>query len=63
MTRRAIALDGTDAVLEISKYAVPKTSAQFIHLDRLTDGTWRLLVNVEGVDIADVQALRIIRED
>jgi len=63
MTRRAIALDGTDVVWEISKYVTPKTSAQFIHLDRLADGTWRLSVSLEDADIADVQALRIIRED
>jgi len=61
--RRAIKLEGTDTVLDLSKAATPKTEKEFIHLDKLPDGTWRLLFNVKGVDIQQVEALKIIREE
>lgn len=63
MTRRAIKLEGTDTVLELSKFATPKTEKEFIHLDKLPDGTWRLLYNVVGTDIKNVSALTIVREE
>ena len=63
MTRRAIKLEGTDTVLELSKFATPKTEKEFIHLDKLPDGTWRLLYNVVGTDIKNVYALTIVREE
>jgi len=63
MTRRAIKLQGTDTVLELSKFATPKTDKEFIHLDKLPDGTWRLLYNVVGTDIKNVSALTIVREE
>ena len=63
MVRRAIKLEGTDVVLELSKAATPKTEKEFIHLDKLPDGTWRLLFNVKGVDVQQVQSMQIIRED
>lgn len=63
MTRRAIAIEGTDKVLEISKAASPRTTKEFIHLDKLPDGTWRLLYSPGTIpDFTKVQALRIIRE-
>lgn len=61
--RRAIELEGTGVALELSKFATPKTEKEFIHLDKLPDGTWRLLMNVNGVDVQNVSALKIIRED
>jgi len=61
--KRSIALTGTNTELELSKFATPKTDKEFIHFDKLPDGTWRLLFNVSGVDIKQVQALTIIRED
>ena len=63
MTRRLIRLDGTDKVLELSKAATPLVEREFIHLDRLHDGTWRLLFNVAGVEVKDVTALTFIREN
>jgi len=63
MTRRAIKLEGTDVVLELSKFATPKTDKEFIHLDKLPDGSWRLLYNVEGTDIKNVKSLTIVREE
>lgn len=63
MTRRAIEITGTPVVIELSKFATPRVEREFIHLDRLPDGTWRLLFNVKDVDVAAVQALTFIRED
>lgn len=63
MTRRAIKLEGTDVVLELSKFATPKTGKEFIHLDKLPDGTWRLLYNVDGTDVQSITALTIVREE
>jgi hypothetical protein len=63
MTRRAIKLEGTDVVLELSKFATPKTDKEFIHLDKLPDGSWRLLYNVGGTDIRNVKSLTIVREE
>jgi hypothetical protein len=62
-TRRAVELVGTGVELELSKFATPKVDKEFIHFDKLPDGTWRLLFNVEGVDIQDIEAFQIIRED
>lgn len=61
--RRALALEGTDIVLELKTVATPKTPTEFIYIDKLPDGAWRLAFNVKGVCIQDVQALRMIRED
>jgi hypothetical protein len=63
MTKRSIKIEGTDVELELSKFATPRTEKEFIHLDKLPDGTWRLLFNVEGIDIKQIEALRILRED
>lgn len=64
--RRGIALEGENsylAILNITKFATPRTEKEFIHLDKLADGTWRLLFNVQSVDIKDVQAFRMLREN
>ncbi len=64
MTRRAIGLQGTDIVLELSKVTAVKTKQRMIHLDELPDGTWRLIYNGEHIpDFSQIQALQIIRED
>lgn len=64
MVRRAIKLQGTTVVLEISKFATPNVDKEFIHLDKLSDGTWRLLWNVKGApDVRQVEALTILRSD
>lgn len=60
--KRAIELVGTGVELELSKFATPKVEKEFIHFDKLPDGTWRLLFNVEGVDIQDIEAFRIVRD-
>jgi hypothetical protein len=63
-TRRAVELKGMDIVLELSKAATPKTEKEFIHFDKLQDGTWRLLFNVKDApDITKLEAIVMIRED
>lgn len=62
--RRAVAIEGTDLVLELSKATAVKTTTRMIHLDELPDGTWRLIWNGNMIpDFTKVQALKIIRED
>lgn len=63
-TRRAIELEGTGIVLEVSKAAAVKTNKKMIHLDELPDGTWRLIYNGEMIpDFTKIKSLKIIRED
>ena len=62
--RRAIQLAGTDTVLELSKVTAVNTKNNMIHLDQLTDGTWRLIYNKNLIpDITKVEGFMIIRED
>ena len=64
MTRRAIEIEGTDIVLELSRATAVKTDKQMIHLDQLNDGTWRLIYNGNLIpDFSEVKSLKIIRED
>jgi len=61
--RRAIKIEGTDTVLEISKATSVFTHKPMIHLDKLSDGTWRLIYNENLIpDFSKVKALKIIRE-
>lgn len=62
--RRAIALTGTDMVLELSKATAVNTDKRMIHLDELPDGTWRLIYNGKMIpDFSVITALTMIRED
>ncbi len=64
MARRAIEIEGTDVVLELSKATGVRTDKNMIHLDQLPDSTWRLIYNSKLIpDFADVKGLKIIRED
>lgn len=61
--RRAIELVGTDIVLEISKATAVKTKNNMIHLDQLSDGTWRLIYNEKMIpDFSQITSLNVIRE-
>lgn len=62
--RRAIEIEGTEHVLELSKATAVRTSKRMIHLDELSDGTWRLIYNGEMIpDFTKVKSLKVIRED
>jgi hypothetical protein len=66
--RRAIKLQGLSKQLELSKCTEitleQNPQYEFIHIDRLRDGTWRLVYTKETIDdISKLSALEIIRED
>lgn len=62
--RRAIEIEGTDVTLELSKVTMIHSSAEMIHMDKLPDGTWRLIYSGNVIDdISKVKSLKIIRED
>lgn len=63
--RRAVKVNlvGTSTTLEITKFATPQVEKEFIHFDRLPDGTWRLLFNLEDHEIRDILSFEFIRED
>ena len=62
--RRAIKLVGTDIVLELSKATSVKTDNMMIHLDQLSDGSWRLIYNKELIpDFSLIEAFKMIREN
>lgn len=63
--RRAlkINLTGASTTLEITKFATPAVEKEFIHLDKMPDGSWRLLFNVEGFEVPDIESFEFIRED
>jgi hypothetical protein len=50
-------------VLEITKFATPAVEKQFIHFDQLPDGTWRLLFNLEGHEVSNIESFEFLRED
>jgi hypothetical protein len=64
VVRRAIQIEDTNLVLELSKAtAIKGTQAKMIHLDQLKDGTWRLIYNEDLIpDFSKVKSLNIIRE-
>lgn len=64
MTRRAIEIEGIGEVLELSRATAIRTDKQMIHLDKMDDGTWRLIYNANLIpDFSEVKSLKIIRED
>jgi len=63
--RRAVRINLVDTYteLELSKFATPAVEKEFIHFDKLPDGTWRLLFNVEGHEVKDIVSFEFVRED
>ncbi len=62
--RRAIKVNGTDLVLELSKAVAVKTTKNMIHLDQMEDGSWRLIYNGNLIpDFTKIENFEIIRED
>jgi len=50
--------------LELSKVTSVKTSNEMIHLDKLKDGTWRMIFNENLIpDIQNISRFEIHRED
>lgn len=62
--RRAIEIEGLDVTLELSKATAIKSSKEMIHLDKLPDGTWRLIYSDSLIeDFSKVKSLKMVRED
>ena len=56
--------DGSEKRLELSKATKLKMDASLIHLDKLKDGTWRLIWSEDIVDkFSDIDYIDINRED
>lgn len=61
--KRSIRINGIDKELVLSRVTSVRTTKQMIHLDKLGDGTWRLIYNSELIpDITKVKGFEIIRE-
>lgn len=62
--KRSIKLEGIGTELTLSKVTAVKTESQMIHLDKLKDGTWRLIYNANLIqDITKLQSLTIVRDN
>tara|TARA_Y100000593_G_C4314868_1_gene340310 strand:- start:30 stop:239 length:210 start_codon:yes stop_codon:yes gene_type:complete len=65
-TRRAFHIsqtDGEGTTLEISKVTMVKMDQEMIHLDKLKDGTWRLIYSEKVIpDITKLKSFDMIRE-
>jgi hypothetical protein len=56
--------DGSEKRLELSKATKLKMDASLLHLDKLKDGTWRLIWSEDIVDqFSDIDFIDINRED
>jgi len=55
--------DKGNIYLKLSKATAVKTTKEMIHLDKLDDGTWRLIYNENLIeDFSKVKTLQVIRE-
>lgn len=64
MTRRALAIEGLDIELELSKVTAIDVTKKMLEIQELPDGTFRLIYSKSLIpDIQKVQGIRIIRED
>lgn len=62
--KRSIEIEGIGKVLELSKVVEIDTKIEMINLEKLGDGTWRLIYSKSVIpDIKDVEGFKIIRED
>lgn len=56
--------DGTEKILELSKATKLKIDSGMMHLDRLKDGTWRLIWSEDLVDkFSEIDYIDINREN
>ena len=49
--------------LEVSAVVQPSSERQFIHIDRMPNGKWKLTSNVHGLDVSQLSRLNIVREN
>lgn len=56
-------MDGSNTDLELSKATSVNTKQQMLHLDKLNDGTWRLIYNEELIpDFSKIVGFKVVRE-
>ncbi len=62
--KRFIKLEGIDKILDITKGTMIKSvGKEFIYLDKLIDGTWRLCWTEDTIpDMAKIKSFNFIRE-
>ena len=62
--KRYVRINGLGIDLVLSKVTSVKTENEMIHLDKLKDGTWRLIYNENMIpDFTKIVNFEIIRED
>lgn len=62
--KRSIEIEGIGKILELSKVVEIDTKIEMINLEKLGDGTWRLIYSKSVIpDIQKVEGFKIIRED
>ncbi|MCK5021327.1 MAG: hypothetical protein KAS32_30225 [Candidatus Peribacteraceae bacterium] len=62
--KRSILIKGIDKELVLNKAVSVRTDKEMIHLDKLDDGTWRLIYNENLIpDFSLVESFDIRRED
>jgi len=62
--KRSIIIEGIDKELKLSKVVEIDTKIKMINLEKLSNGTWRLIYSKSIIDdISKVKGFKIIRED
>ncbi len=62
--KRSILIEGIDKELELEKFVVIHAEKQFINLDQLPNGKWRLVVTSKTIpDMTKVSGFKIKREE
>ena len=62
--KRSIEIEGIGKTLELSKVVEIDTRIEMINIEKLGDGTWRLIYSKSLIpDIEKVEGFKIVRED
>ena len=62
--KRSIEIEGIGKTLELSKVVEIDTRIEMINIEKLSDGTWRLIYSKSLIpDIQKVEGFKIVREE
>lgn len=62
--KRSILIEGMGKVLELSKVVEIDTQIEMINIEKLKDGTWRLIYSKSVIpNIKEVEGFKIVREN
>ena len=62
--KRSILIEGTDKELELGKVVSITSEKQFIYLEEMPNGKWRLTYSASTIsDIQKIEGFKILRED